>query len=208
MKNLNSGFSAALGAARNGGIVPRVFVFITAKVRATGAPVSIGLWTGDEDISATVISGITGLPEARSYVGAVNLVVSDISRVSDLTTQTVTVEMSQIADAAQQLVRTYDIRLGKVEIHEMTLDVVSRQLSSNPEIAFLGQVDGAPVETPIVGQDGSLTISVISDAINMLERTNPRKSSYEGQKRRGGDEWGLYSSTIATWQIPWGQKAS
>ena len=57
-----------------------------------------------------------------------------------------------------------------------------------------------------MGQDGDITISCVSAAISMLERSNPVKSSYEGQKRRSGDEWGLYSSTIATWTIPWGQK--
>lgn len=208
MRNLDTSFADALNASRDSGIVPRTFVYVTAKDRDTGAPVSIGLWSGDEDVDFTVISGVTGLPVTRSYYGAVNLSVSSIPRVSDLTTQTVTIEMSQVAEITQLLVRGYDVRLAKVEIHEITLDTSSRLPSAVPDIAFLGEVDGAPIDTPAVGQDGRITISLVSDAISMLERVNPAKSSAEGQKRRSGDQWGKYSSTVGSWKIPWGQEAS
>jgi hypothetical protein len=132
--------------------------------------------------------------------------VSPIARTADLTIQTVTITIGQIAAVAQQLVRGYDLRLAPVEIHDMAFDTITRQPSAAPEIAFLGIADGAPIKTPAVGQDGNVEISAISAAIAMLERTNPAKSSYEGQKRRSGDEFGLYSSTVANWQIPWGQK--
>ncbi|MGV1756110.1 hypothetical protein ACQZ6F_08650 [Rhizobium sp. A22-96] len=206
MKNITSAFFAALTGARDKGLVPRRFVWITGKDLATGGPASIGLWTGDDDINITVTSGVTGLPEARTYYGGLNLQVSPIPRTADLTIQTVTITIGQIAPAAQQLVRGYDLRLAPIEIHDMTFDTGARLPSSAPEIAFLGIADGAPVKTPAVGQDGDIEISAISAAIAMLERTNPAKSSYEGQKRRGGDEFGLYSSTVANWQIPWGQK--
>ena len=206
MKNTSTAFLAALTGARDSAIVPRRFAWFTAKALDTGAPVTLGLWNGDEDINISVISGVTGLPEARTYYGASNVAIGEIPRTSDLTIQTVTVKISQIATAAQQLVRGYDLRLAPVEIHDMAFDTVSRQPVSAPEIAFLGLVNDAPIRTPSVGQDGDITISCVSAAISMLERSNPVKSSYEGQKRRSGDEWGLYSSTIATWTIPWGQK--
>lgn len=206
MKNITSAFLAALTGARDKGLVPRRFVWIIGKDIASGAPASIGLWTGDDDINITVTSGVTGLPEARAYYGGLNLQVSPIPRTADLTIQTVTITIGQIAPVAQQLVRGYDLRLAPVEIHDMAFDTATRQPSAAPEIAFLGIVDGAPINTPSVGQDGDVEISAISAAIAMLERTNPAKSSYEGQKRRSGDEFGLYSSTVANWQIPWGQK--
>lgn len=208
MKNISSAFLSSLEAVRDGSIIPVQFVWFQAKDRASGNPAELGLWTWDEDIQATVLSGTTGAPVSRTYYGAVNLEVSEIPYVSDLTIQTVTVSMSQIADATQQLVRGYDLRLAKCEIHEMTYNPSTGQLSSDPELAFLGQVDSAPITTPKVGEDGSIDISVVSDAISMLSRVNPRKSSYEGQKRRSDDEWGKYSSTVATWDIPWGKKSS
>ena len=206
MKNITSAFFAALTGARDKGLVPRRFVWITGKDLASGAPASIGLWTGDDDINITITSGVTGLPEARTYYGGLNLQVSPIPRTADLTIQTVTITIGQIAPAVQQLVRGYDLRLAPIEIHDMSFDTGTRLPSAAPEIAFLGVADGAPVKTPAVGQDGDIEISAISAAIAMLERTNPAKSSYEGQKRRSGDEFGLYSSTVANWQIPWGQK--
>ncbi|MEZ2224388.1 hypothetical protein [Rhizobium sp. RCC_161_2] len=206
MKNITSAFFAALTGARDRGLVPRRFVWIKGKSFDTGVTNPIGLWTGDDDINITVVSGITGLPEVRTYYGGLNLQVSPIARTADLTIQTVTITIGQIAAVAQQLVRGYDLRLAPVEIHDMAFDTVTRQPSAAPEIAFLGITDGAPIKTPAVGQDGNVEISAISAAIAMLERTNPAKSSYEGQKRRSGDEFGLYSSTVANWQIPWGQK--
>lgn len=208
MKNVSAAYQAALLGARDSSLVPVTFVWFQAKDRATGGPVEIGLWTWDEDLQINVLSGTTGLPVTRTYYGAVNLEVSDIPYVSDLTVQTVTIGMSQIADAAQQLVRGYDLRLAKCEIHEMTFNTTTGQLSSAPEIAFIGEVVGAPIKTPSIGNNGSIEVSVISDAISMLTRTNPAKSSYQGQRRRNGDDWGINSSTIKTWDIPWGKKTS
>ncbi len=207
MRNVNPAFMSALTEARDRGIVPRRFLYVTAKDRSAGAPAGIGLWTGDEDINVTLISGITGQEVMRTYYGARNLVIPAIPRVSDMTIQTITVTMSQIADAVQQLIRGYDVRLAKAEIHDGLLDPVTRQLVSPPELSFLGEVDGAPIETPAVGGQGKASLKLVSDAISMLARKNPRKSSYEGQRRRAGDEWGLYASTVATWKIPWGQKS-
>ncbi len=45
MRNVNPAFMSALPQARDRGIVPRRFLFVTAKDRATGAPAGIGLWT-------------------------------------------------------------------------------------------------------------------------------------------------------------------
>lgn len=208
MKNVSAAYQAALLGARDGSLVPVTFVWFQAKDRATGLPVERGFWTWDEDVQVTVLSGTTGLPVNRTYYGAVSLEVSDIPYVSDLTVQTVTIGMSQIADAAQQLMRGYDMRLAKCEIHEMTFDTLTGQLSSAPEIAFIGEVVGAPIKTPAIGKDGSIEVSVISDAISMLTRTNPAKSSHEGQRRRNGDDWGINSSTIKTWGAPWGKKSS
>ncbi|MCM2472159.1 hypothetical protein HGO38_01540 [Rhizobium sp. CG5] len=208
MKNISTGFLAALVAAREDGIVPRRLVYITAKDRETGDPVEVGIWTGDDDVNIPVLSGLTGTEETRTYYGGLNLSVGEIPRVSDLTTQTVTIEMSQIAEITQLLVRGYDVRLAKVEIHDLLLDPRSRMPVAPAEIAFLGEVDGAPIDTPAAGSDGKITLNVVSDAISMLSRTNPAKSSYQGQKRRSDDRWGRYKGTVGNWELPWGQKAT
>jgi hypothetical protein len=207
MKNIATAFMDALLASRDKGIVPRQLLWVIAKDRTSGAATPVGFWTGDEDMSVNVVNGTTGLEETRSYYGAINLTIPSIPRVSDLTIQTVTIDLSQIAPAAQLLLRGYDVRLAKVEIHDLLLDTKSRLPVSLPQLAFLGEVDGAPITTPPIGQAGKAQLKIVSDGISMLARKNPRKSSYESQKRRSGDEWGIYASTVATWDIPWGQKS-
>lgn len=204
MKNLDANFVTALNKARDYGLVPRQLLYITAKEIATGLPAEIGYWTGDEDINLDVISGITGLSVNRNYYGGVNLKLPNIPRVSDLTIQTISIDITNIASAVQLALRGYDLRLGKAEIHDGLLDVNTRQFVATPHISFLGEIDGAPINTGAVGQQGKASIKCVSDAISMLARTNPKKSSYESQKRRQDDQFGKYSSTIKTWRVPWG----
>lgn len=207
MKNVAASYLSALIAARDKGVAPRAFVWFEGRSRSNGALEAIGLWSGDYDVTIAVTSGISGAPVSRPYIGAGSVLgISPIRQVSDLTIQTVTIDLSQIAPAAQEIVRGYDIRLGKVEIHEVTLDPVSRQPVAVPDLVFIGEVDGAPISTPARGGEGSIQIKAVSDAISMLSRRNYQKSSYEAQKRRGGDEFGKYGAVIANWTVPWGQK--
>jgi hypothetical protein len=206
MRNAATAFLTALVNARETGIVPRKFLWVRARDRDTDEIVGFGLWTGDDDVDVTLRDGQTGATVVRLYLGmGTSLVIPAIPMVSDLTVQTVRCEMSQLNDAIQQMVRGYDVRLAKVDIHEGLLSPDTRQLVSAPEIAFLGEVDGAPVETPAAGGQGKISLEIVSDAIRMLTRTNPRKRSYEGQKRRSGDEFGRYANAVASWTIPWGE---
>lgn len=205
MKNSNVAFNNAMVLAQDTGIIPRQFLYVkNIKPIGGGAPESFGLWTGDEDVTFTVIDGETGLPVERDYYGAVNMVIDHIPRVSDMTIQSIEIQVSQIATITQLLVRGYDVRLARIEMHEMALDNITRLPISDPEVIFLGQIDGAPIETPGVGEDGVITFSINSDAMSMLSRVNPRKSSYQSQHRRMGDEFGKYAGVVKNWPIKWG----
>ncbi|MGV0909266.1 hypothetical protein [Martelella sp. FOR1707] len=207
MKSVSAAFIAALVGAREKGLVARSLVYVTARDRATGVPVSLGFWTGGEDLDIDVIDGSSGGIVTRTYLGDVNLEVPEIPRVSDMTIQTVDIELSQIAAAVQQLVRGWDARLASVEVHQLLIDPATGQAAGPAEVTFLGIVDGEPVETPAAGEEGGITLHLISAAIAMLARTNPLKSSYEGQKRRQDDQWGRYSGVVENWDIPWGRDA-
>lgn len=205
MRDISPIFHQALIDAQDNSIKPRKFVYVTGKLISNGSPATLGFWSGDDDINISVLSPITGLLEARTYYGQQNLEVSPIVRSSDLTIQQVDVSLTQLSPVAQQLIREYDIRLGKIEIHEIVLDGLMPV--SPPEIIFLGEIDKAPLTTPSIGQDGEIKITAVSDAISMLTITNPMKSSLEGQKSRDvNDHWGIYSSTIKTWDIPWARE--
>ena len=116
--------------------------------------------------------------------------------------------MSQIALPAQELVRGRDLRLARCEVHEMQVDLDTGQLATTPEIVFLGVVDGAPISTPAAGGEGGILIAIASEALLMLSRTNPRRSSHESQKRRSGDQFSRYASTVSSWDIPWARKGT
>ena len=60
MKNVSASFMAALTGARENGLVVRSLVYVTARERATGVPVSLGFWTGGEDLDIDVIDGESG----------------------------------------------------------------------------------------------------------------------------------------------------
>lgn len=204
MRSAAAATVAALSAARDTGIVPRVFFWATVRDRETNEPVERGFWSGDRTVTIEVISGLTGALEERTYVGGVNLAVGDIARVADLTIQTVDVELSAIAAPVQALVRGYDARLARVEIHSGLLDPRTRAPVAAPEIDFLGEIDGAPIETGAAGGDSVVRLQVRSDAISMLTRRNPRKRSHEGQKRRSNDQFGRFGNAVKTWSLTWG----
>lgn len=209
MRNSSFANQQARALARDRGFSPRDFFWITVKDRASGEPVSFGIWSGDDPIEVAIVSGVTGGIVTRTYVGGANLSIGEIARVSDMTIQTLEVEMSAIAPVCQQIVRGYDARLAKGEVHVGYLDPDTRVLVDPPEIDFLGEVDGAPIETGSAGGESLITLRLVSVAISMLTRTNPRKRSYEAQKRRlANDEFGLHGNSVASWNIPWGQDAS
>jgi hypothetical protein len=208
MRDPHPDFYAALVNARERGIVPRKLVSITGRSITTGALLDpISFWSENDDQDITVTSGLTGATSTRLFFGGVNLMVSAIPRVANLTIQTVALTASQIAPAVQEAVRGVNIRQAKVEIWDALLDPTSRLLAAPPALVWLGEVDGSPIETPPVGsQSGSVKINTVSDAISMLTRKNPAKSSAEEQKRRQGDEWRKYAGAVKNWKPNWGQE--
>lgn len=122
MRAATSSFVDQLNDAPVSGLVTRQAVWFRVKERGTGNIREIGCWTGDEDLNLTVYSGLNGSLISRPYYADVISKVSDIPRVSDLTVQNVTIDLSQIADAANKLVREYDARLGGVEIHDILIN--------------------------------------------------------------------------------------
>lgn len=201
MKIFNPNFATSLQDARDGGIKPVYFLWVQAKNRTTGASETMGLWTGDEDILVNV-QAPDGGTSSRAYLGGCNLSVEGIQYVADLTDNPITINMSQIADATQQLVRGYDVRLAYCEVHATTL--TGGALTSPPQLQWVGIVDDAPISTPSVGGDGSISFSVRSEIMSMLTATNPAKSSDAHQKRRAaGDRFSEYASIIHSRKVQW-----
>lgn len=207
MRDVDPAFMNALVNAPVRGLVARRLAWFVAKNRTTGAPATVGVWTGSEDLNITVVDGRTGLLVSRPYIGGLALEsIGDVPRVSDFTVQNVDLNLSQLADAAQQLIRQYDVRMALVEVHDLLLDAETGDQVAPAQLVQLGRVDEAPIKTPRVGEAGSLVIKSITDVISMLTRKNSRKSSYQGQAVRQNDQWGKDSGVVSTWKVPWGVK--
>jgi hypothetical protein len=203
MQTLSPDFLALLTSSRDTGIAPVHFFWVRGKNRETGAVETMGLWSGDEDITISVETP-TGGTASRSYLGGCNLRVDDMHFGADLTDRPVTVSMSQIADAAQQLVRGYEVRLAYCEIHATSW--AGGDFASVPQLQWIGVVDEVLIATPETGGDGSMGFTVRSELMSLLSQSSPAKSSDSHQKRRqAGDRFSEYSSVIRSRQIQWFQ---
>lgn len=208
MRIYPAAIAAAYAAATKDGLITRKAVWITGRDRETGLPVERGIWAGSENAPLTVLRGVDGAQVTRPYYGGGEyLKVGEIPLTSDMTLQTVTVDLSQLADVAREIVRTHDIHRGGIEIHEIVLSPSTGAPIGADFPIFNGIIDGAPIKNPAVGGEGSVKLKCVSEMMAMLSRTNTEKSSHEAQMRRGGDELNIYANTVQTWNLPWGMKS-
>lgn len=207
MRSAAPAFITALTEAPKKGIKPRRFLWVRCFTRdATPVADPIGVWTGDRDISTTLIDGQTGLLVTRTYYGmGKKLVMPTIPRVSDFSIQVIACKLSQLSNVTQTMVRENNVRFAKVDIHEGLLHSRTKLLVSNPELVFIGEVDGDPIETPRTGGTGSISLEIVSDAIRGLTRTNPSMRAHETQYQRSGDMFSKYSASVQNFEFDWGE---
>lgn len=201
MRTYDPAFISSLSSARDDGIAPAWFAWIVAKDRATGDPQPMGLWSGDEDITVSVETPDGG-SASRTYIGGCNLSVEGLMYVADLTDNPITVMISQIADAAQQLVRGYDVRRAYCEIHATTW--TGGAFTCAPQLQWVGIVDEGPISTPAAGGEGGIALTVRSEIMTQLQAISPAQSSDAHQRRRvAGDRFCEYASTISSRNLQW-----
>lgn len=187
-------------------LVARDFMRITARDRATGDPVTHGFWSDLGDVTAQVVDADTGLVTAYDFEGAGSLIAVDpIPMVSNLTVQTITVQFSQLEERINELLRTYDLRQARVEIYRGEFDPDTLTMAEAATSRFVGFVDGAPVETPAEGGEGSISIKCVSSA-QELTKGNPDMRSHESQQLRApGDDFYKDVTTCGDLVIFWGR---
>lgn len=202
-------FATALAAAPNSGIVPRRLIYVKAYDRSTLAVTGYGYWTGDENLNFTVVDGQTGTAISRPYIGlGSSLIIPTIPRTSDLTIQTIECQFPQTHPTVKDMVFNKEVHFAKVDIHELILSTTTRLAVANPEIAFLGECDSDPVNTPAAGGSGSISLDIVSDAIRSLSRSNPALATYQSQLLRSSDPFAKHTNALALYKVNWGQNAS
>jgi len=203
MRTLSPENQAALAARR---LLPRDFLWIVARDRASGDPVSVGFWSDIASVTALVLDPDTGVSVLRPFYGAGGLIqISDIPAISTVTVQRVTITMSQLDEQVEAAVRLYDIKQARVEIFNGLLDPDSRKLVAPAEPIFVGFIDGVNIITPPENEDGGVTLTCVSHT-QELARSNPATRSHEDQKLRdAGDFFFVDAAVTGDWIHHWGQ---
>lgn len=205
MRSLPSEIIAALEARA---LVARDFIWIIARTRDTGSPVSDGYWSDVGTTTCEVINPNTGSPVERTFYGAGGLIsTSDIPLVSNLTVQTVTVRLSQVADRVNDLMRTYDVKQAQIQIFWGLFDPSTRELVAPAEPRFVGFIDKVDIRTPSENEEGGVTLSCVSHTQEMT-RTNPDTRSDASQRLRSAtDDFLVDSAVVGDWELFWGRSS-
>lgn len=188
MRSVPAAYRDALAARR---LVARDYLWIEARTRAAvPVPAPVGFWSDLGDVSAEVIDPLTGAPVIRPYYGAGTLIkVSDIPLVSNLTVQTVRIQLSQLAEEVNQAVRVYEAKQARVELHRGLFDPETLQLVAPAVPRFLGFCDFIDIKTPAEGGDGGVEMRCTSHTQEMT-RSNPDTRSHQSQVLRApGDNF-------------------
>lgn len=206
MRDLDSAEIDAIASGTDG-VAARDLIFVVAKDRDTGDPEEIGFWTGAGDATIDVKDGVTGETESRVFYGSGQLLgIGSIPLTSDIAIRSVDIDLSQIADEVQDLVREYDVRGAPIQIYRGYLDLDTHEFVAPPKARFVGYVDGAPIETPAEGGSGACTLRCVSTT-RELTRTNPEVRSHESQlARAAGDAFYRDTAVVGDWDMFWGSK--
>lgn len=201
MRTVPANTLAVLQNAPRDGIKTRDFVWI----ENVGGSQGWGFYNGIEPaLDVTVISGATGSPESRTYLGAGTLQsVSDIRLTVGLNVYNITVNLSNIHATVQNMVRGENIRNGRVEIHRGVIDPLTDQLADPPMIHFVGTVNKTNPRRGAIGTSGRIEVEVTS-ITNELTRNNPAMFSDATIRRRSGDRFCRYMEAMADVKVNWG----
>lgn len=202
MRAISPENQAALAARR---LVARDFLWIVARDRSTGNPVSVGFWSDLENVNAFVINPDTGLPVTRNYYAAGGLIsIEDIPAVSVLQVQDVHIRMSQLDEMVANAVRLYDVKQARVEIHRGLFDPESRNMVAPAVVRFVGFVNKVEILTAAENEDGYVDITCVSHTQEMT-RSNPATRSHEDQLTRNDtDTFFIDAAVVSEWDLDWG----
>lgn len=206
MRTLSANVQAALDA---GALVPRDFLWIVARNRATDAAETWGAWSGAGNVDADVIDPDSGSTVTRAFEGAGSLIqIGAVPMVSGLTVQVVEIRLSQIAAGAEQLVRGYDVRRAPVQLFRGFLDPATQRMVGPAVPRFVGFVDEADVQTPKEGEEGAITLTCASHAQELTRASTAKRSDADQRQRSATDGFYRHTATVGDWTIYWGRTAS
>jgi len=178
-----------------------ILLWVTARNRQTGAFESIGFWTGDDHDQFLIGQ------EVRTYFGAGSFIdIPPIRAGVGFQVRQHRIKLAPFADEVQQLMRIYEPRLAKVEIHSQPFDIDTGNPLGTPKRMLKGYITKAPEDLGAIGNDSTQEIVVVTSARDLTTSLPLMRSNEELQKRNPNDLFRQYSDVAGDWTVPWGQK--
>lgn len=190
-----------------GAVVARDFIWFTVRNRATGAPISEGIWSGIENVNAMVREPDLQVVVTRPFIGTGTLVsVDDVPLVSNLTVQTITIDASQVSGDIERLVRDYDCQQGRVEIYRGLFDPSTNKQIDAAECRFIGFIDEIEIDTPSENSAGSVKFQCVSHVQEVTRASAETRSTAYQHLRSPNDDFFKDAETVPEWEIFWGSE--
>ncbi|WP_273690235.1 hypothetical protein [Ketogulonicigenium vulgare] len=191
--------STNMQAALNSGTVrPRYLLWFTVKNRSDGSSVQIGMWTGVDQLTVNV----DGFARIYEGVGSI-LNMSNFEFSTGLNIRTQSVNLSMLDQKAVDFIRTFDSRLGKIEIHLALMDEFE-------QVIDIAKVFGGILDKININQSQEsyeAEFQFVSSLRNGT-KTLHAKQSDESQKLRDPNDRGReYADIAGSVPVSWGSKS-
>ena len=183
----------------------RTFVRFWAKTRDTGAAVEFCFWTDGGLFTAEVVDALTGGIVERTFVGGAIKEVGKIPLITGIKVRNVDVSLSGIDPTVESMLRTHDLRGGRVQIYRGYFNPSTQVLVAPAKCRFVGFVDEAPVTNGKEGDENVVNVTCVSHTREMT-RKNQQVRSHESQiQRHSGDTFYKDVAVVPDWDISWGE---
>jgi len=182
------------------GVVSRTLIWIVAKERDTGNPVTMGLWSG-QDARVFSIGG-----ENRTYRGPALLELPQIEGGVGLEVRYLDIPIPPMTDEARAILRQYDPRLARVEIHQANFSIETNNLLAEPRRLFKGRLNESPINTAEMGGGSSAVLKVASAARSLTRALFKYFSDADQRARNPDDAFLQHVSTTGLKQVFWGEE--
>lgn len=191
----------------SGRLIIRDYAWFVARSRDTGGPVTEGIWSGVENVSAPILDVDTGTTIYRDFYGVGTLVsISPLAMVANLTAQSCTIKASQIHTEIERIVRDYDLQQARVELFRGLFDPATHQLVTAAVPIFVGFVDKVETLIPKEGEAGAVSISCKSHMQEITRASAETRSDAYQRLRNANDAFFVDADTVSDWEHFWGSE--
>ena len=181
------------------GLIARLYLWVSARDRTTGATQTMGLWTGADTVTETVGG------ELRTYYGAGNLLsVEPITWEAGLDVRMHRITLSSISPEVEQLIRSYDARLAPVDLYRGLVNATTNALVEAPHRLLAGTIDTVRLVTPAEGGAARCDLTVASSSRDLTRTLSLRYGDETMQQISSGDRFFRYADISGEAQVRWG----